>query len=90
MLLADLNPRWCSVDGRRGMGVTFDCPHCRVERLAVWFKEPLDGGPPYAGVDDEHRWHRTGDTLDTITLVPSIDASNAGHWHGYITSGEIA
>jgi hypothetical protein len=34
-------------------------------------------------------WQRTGDTFNSISLSPSIDASKAGHWHGYITNGEI-
>jgi hypothetical protein len=28
------------------MGISFQCPHCRTQRLAVWFANPLDGGPP--------------------------------------------
>ncbi len=34
-------------------------------------------------------WQRTGDTFETLTLTPSIDASRAGHWHGFITDGEV-
>lgn len=25
----------------------------------------------------------------TLTLTPSVDASKHGHWHGFITNGEI-
>jgi uracil phosphoribosyltransferase len=28
------------------MALTFRCPHCKI-RLAVWFKNPIDGGPPH-------------------------------------------
>jgi hypothetical protein len=35
-------------------------------------------------------WTRQGDTLETLTLTPSIDASRSGHWHGFITNGAIA
>jgi hypothetical protein len=99
MRLRDLNPRWaCDADiviggikqhfeGRTGMAVSFDCPHCRVIRLAVWFGNPIDGLPPTD--DATHLWQRSGETFDALTLTPSIDASKEGHWHGFITAGEI-
>jgi len=34
-------------------------------------------------------WQRTGETFEDMTLSPSIDASNSGHWHGHITNGEV-
>lgn len=34
-------------------------------------------------------WQRTGDTFETLSCIPSIDASQSGHWHGFITSGQI-
>lgn len=30
-----------------------------------------------------------GDSFDSITVTPSIDASASGHWHGNITGGKI-
>jgi len=27
--------------------------------------------------------------IDNLTVTPSIDASASGHWHGFITNGEI-
>ena len=46
------------------------------------------------GIDDnwigcEVAWQRTGDTFENLTLVPSVDASKSGHWHGFVTGGEI-
>lgn len=40
------------------------------------------------------RWNRTGNTIETLTLSPSIDASGQDHvthkgWHGHVTNGEI-
>jgi hypothetical protein len=100
--LIDLNPRWFvdadiviggvnrHFDNRHGMGITFDCPCCGGQtRLGVWIANPVDGGPPTDDADVSHRWQRTGETFETLTLQPSIDASGAGHWHGYITAGEI-
>lgn len=34
-------------------------------------------------------WQFTGDTFDALSIVPSVDASSSGHWHGYITNGEV-
>ena len=109
MKLSDLDPRWAidadiviggvykHFEGRHGMAVSFECPHCiererltgdkRVTRLAVWFDNPIDGGPPTD--DAEFKWQRTGDSFDTLTLSPSVDASKVGHWHGYIENGQI-
>jgi len=108
MKLTELNPRWLTplghpADGVRFIaGVSFLCPHCLKQRLAVFFEPAIDpenvgdymspkwpwGSGPF--------WHRDGETFDTLTLSPSIDTcSNAaridfpGHWHGHITNGEI-
>lgn len=100
MRLADLDPRW-AVDkaiviggvarvypDRDGMAISFDCPCCRKERLAVWFANPIDGLPP---TDDAggRLWERHGDSFENLTLAPSIDASAFGHWHGFIVNGEV-
>lgn len=95
MRLTDLDPGWCTtVEGRTGMGVSFRCPckpGCGIY-LAVWFANPIDGGPP-APPDamPKPRWQRTGDTFETLTLTPSIDASKGPepHWHGNIKGGEV-
>jgi hypothetical protein len=57
------------------------------------FANPLDGGAPLL---DPGRtgWTRTGDTFETLTLSPSIDASAQDHgthkgWHGHVQNGEI-
>jgi hypothetical protein len=77
-------------------GIKSDSP--KMVRLPVAFKNPLDGGPPFG--PDSHPngvpiprplWQRTGDTFETLTLSPSIDASgtHAGGWHGHIQNGQI-
>jgi hypothetical protein len=100
MKLTELNPRWTSGThwllpdgstqynevnylGRDGMGITFDCPVHRNHRLGVFFENPLDGQPAQAHC---LLWKRTGDTFETLTLAPSIQASC---WHGFITGGEV-
>ena len=84
-------------ENRHGMAVSFECPHCvareaatgdkRVIRLAVWFANPIDGLAPTD--DASHLWNRTGETFETLTLTPSVDASSDGHWHGFIRNGAI-
>jgi hypothetical protein len=86
MRLVSLEPRWISRDGRVGLGVSFLCPRCKAQRLFVAFETPLDGGAP---LDESRKWQRTGDTFDTLTLTPSIDASQSGHWHGWVEAGEV-
>lgn len=107
MKLVAFNPRWIVgahwQDGetlvfnqdnfwnRYGMGISFDCPHCYVQRLGVYFSNPIDGKPPESGVP---LWKREGETFDTITLSPSIDTTQTkidfqSHWHGHILNGEI-
>lgn len=40
-----------------------------------------------------YEWQITGGietaTFETMTVTPSLDASGAGLWHGFITNGEI-
>lgn len=54
---------------RDGMGLSFECPHCRTVRLAVFYANPVDCKPP--SNDGGPLWTRTGDTIDTLTLTPS-------------------
>ena len=74
-------------------------------RLAAQFANPIDGAAkPPMRFDEKHRhvhdlhtfdvppgflWQRTGDTFETLSLSPSIDASASGHWHGFVTNGEV-
>lgn len=34
-------------------------------------------------------WQRTGDDFETLSCAPSIDASQSGHWHGFIQAGNV-
>lgn len=87
------------------VGITFRCPHCPagergettylgVKFTAVIDRDGLDidekGWPEYmVQHPSDHFWTRTGDTFDALTLSPSIDASGVGHWHGFISAGEV-
>jgi Family of unknown function (DUF6527) len=37
----------------------------------------------------ETAWTISGQDFETMTVTPSLDASAAGHWHGFITAGNI-
>jgi hypothetical protein len=98
MKLIELEPHWVGLSPGHAIGVTFLCPHCRAVRLGVGFDVPIGG----ATLDDfigarlvfSHAnfplgWHREGETFETLTLTPSVDTSQHGHWHGFIANGEI-
>lgn len=93
MRLTDLNPKlWSAGAGRQGIGIHFDCPGpCCAGKpekytLLIPFENPIDGGPP--DPDFKNHWKRTGESFETMTLHPSVDASHKGHWHGWVTNGE--
>jgi len=96
--LTELEPRWFTfghvADGVIfRFGLTFLCPHCLTQRLGVEFDPPIDPdnllGKGMLWPSERKVWQREGDTFETLTLTPSIDASKLGHWHGWIKNGEI-
>jgi hypothetical protein len=99
MKLTGLNPRWVSphklADGVTVyIGMTFLCPHCRAQRIAVMFKPVIDPAGCFSPerstwCDPENAWFRKGGTFETISISPSIDLSKFGHWHGVIENGEV-
>lgn len=85
MKLLDLKPRWYTDSNRERHGFTFLCPHCLSERLGCEFKaSPM----PYIKAAPQ-LWAVTGEGFSDLTVTPSIDASSSGHWHGFITNGEV-
>lgn len=95
MKLTELNPKFAGYtdDGSIKIGILFDCPCCKKQRLHVPFSNPIDkNGWLLKGVTRPHfpnEWKREGDTFESITLNPSIDFSKIGHWHGSIINGQI-
>lgn len=93
MKLTDLNPHWIGT-GSIIFGLSFDCPCCRNQRIAVLFDPPIDPdnwipkiGPVHG---DKQKWSRTGgESFESLTLEPSVNTENSGHWHGFIRNGEI-
>jgi len=84
MRLTELNPRWYILEkGGPRVGLTFDCPHCRTERLGVAFHhrghEAMEDGYIKAhSLNTNHIWTEDGNDFDSVTLTPSIDASASG------------
>jgi hypothetical protein len=100
MKLTDLEPRWVHENV-----FVFRCPHCQKtwisckstpmsigEQFEHFRSANLEpAGPRYAVVpmNEETAWAMSGKDFETLSVTPSIDASASGHWHGFITNGEI-
>lgn len=98
MRLIDLSPRWLSPDvfmfrSPSGHGNWLTC-----KRVAMSFKDqakliyvdnPDLKGEVIVTTVDHMAWAFTGNDFNTLSVTPSIDASNSGNWHGFITNGEI-
>ncbi len=98
MKLSELNPRWIHPDI-----FAFDCPCCRkailtckrvqmgvcdqFEVMVKFFGE--DNGLTIVPCANEQCWKLDSDDFSAMTVTPSIDASQSGHWHGFIKNGEI-
>lgn len=103
MRLTDLDPRWILRDGKR-VGFTFRCPtnakwrqSCFVVVMPMrdqWdLFEEVDGEDCTQGCNPTFAW-TVKDGIDgadfaSITVIPSLDGSKGGLWHGFITRGEI-
>lgn len=97
--LVDHEPRWALPSQWSAQsppfytGVSWNCPHCKA-RLAVQFHPPIDPekliGRMFEWPKYPAAWTRvSGDTFDTLTLIPSIGFDNPPHWHGTLTNGEL-
>lgn len=95
MRLTDLEPHWYVLEeGGQRVGLTFLCPHCKVQRIGVAFHhrghEAIDDDYVMAhSPQTNHIWTMDGDSFENLSLSPSVDASATGHWHGFVTNGEI-
>lgn len=80
-------------DSWGAQGILFYCPRCLTREavpighlLLIWFENAEGVAPAPADARPVARWKRTGNTFETLTLVPSI---NAGCWHGHVVSGAV-
>lgn len=101
MRLTELEPRWLTSDVfsfkcPHCREVTLLC-----KRIPLSFREQVklvnsvpedeDDWPiDFVPMKESFSWIFTpGCPFDVLTVSPSIDASASGHWHGFITNGEI-
>lgn len=81
-------------------GVLFVCPKCQKHSLLIMFDNPRNGivVPADAFPKNEKRWVFSGETIDTLTLSPSVDLSQITpenpasadrcYWHGWVRDGD--
>ncbi len=90
--LTELEPGWVSENGNR-YAIHFNCPiqGCPIRNIVVPFKIWSGYNP-----EKHHIWTKTGDVFETLTLMPSVDATRTKQgvltgclFHGYITNGEV-
>lgn len=102
--LVDLDPRWLNPERTVFAFRCPHCPpgagpFITCKSVVMGHKEQWDilqasnlepGAPRYGSIAsvDACAWNVSGD-FENMTVTPSIDASAAGHWHGFITNGEI-
>ena len=64
--------------------------HEQFELFAAHNKANLDlDGFTVAPCRKGFCWTINGSAFESMSVTPSLDASAAGHWHGFITNGEI-
>jgi hypothetical protein len=108
MRLRDLDAFWltdATPNGHRrsdapdgAQGVMFMCPACQNHYILIYFSNPINAPIATAECDQNPRWLRNGDTLDTLTLSPSINLDTANlpadytgcRWHGFVKNGDAA
>lgn len=62
-----------------------------IERIGRWSSAMYGTGHVAKGttvVPPGYLWRHRGEGFGDLTLHPSVDASPAGHWHGWVTGGE--
>lgn len=92
MKLTELDPGFVSASTTDStlIGVHFLCPKCKEQQLYIPFADPTS----------RLNWKMSGESIEVLTLAPSIDSKhvNGGydgkprvecHWHGFVTNGEI-
>jgi len=97
--LVELEPRWIHPNL-----FVFRCPHCpevllSCKNIAMSWNEQYDIFERVFGehwpmlivpCKDETAWTFSGTDFNTLSVSPSLNANASGHWHGFISNGEIA
>lgn len=66
-------------------GIDFLCPKCGMHHVVCWRR----GMVPDHAFPGPGRWIFEGDSLDNLTLKPSVHLTGGCGWHGHITNGEV-
>ena len=81
-----------SVDGAQG--VCFICPKCQGHSILVPFANPQNATviPQEAFEKIRFRWTFSGESIETLSLQPSVDLSKDAVpgtclWHGFVANG---
>ena len=88
-----------AIDGAQGVFLWCPCAFGHDEHahgLVIPFANPRGApacpenfGPKSRDGSHRPRWNMIGDSLDTLTLTPSVDVGTPSCWHGFITLGEV-
>ena len=102
MQLVDLEPRWKEHDGNPRAALILKCPCCQKmwltcktmpmatrDQFKLYEDEGKASGGQVVTCRSDAVWNISGDDFASLTAVPSVDASASGHWHGFITNGQI-
>lgn len=104
--LSELDPRWFTFGGVRagfifkcpccaGSPIYLTCKSVFMQVISDQVKE-IEAQHPDVKISElvpakkDVCWNIIGDDFTNLSVTPSIDASPAGHWHGFITNGLIA
>lgn len=98
MKLTDLEPEWLTPDmfvfkSPTGHGDFLTCKRVPMgigeQYKIIYAPGSKFIGTPVVQTVPEMAWTFEGNDFATLTVMPSIDASASGNWHGFITNGEI-
>lgn len=85
-------------DGQLKYPLDLSLNHGRPHGVLIVFSNPpsniippVNFGPTSKANKSIHpRWTVSGNALDNLTLVPSVDVGDPSCWHGFITNGEVS
>ncbi len=98
MRLIDLEPEWLSPDvfifkSPSGYGDLITCKRVpmsmKEQQELIYKKNPQYVGRTVVMTQPDMAWSFDENEFEIMTVMPSIDASASGNWHGFIQNGEI-
>jgi hypothetical protein len=95
MKLTELDPQWLTHDmfmfkDPSGNGDWLTCKRVAMPDMEQYSAiYPAHKGKIVVQTVSEMAWKFDGNDFETMTVIPSIDASASGGWHEFIVNGEI-